>query len=275
MLGFCSALGGFGARAVEGRCRMAGEKCGGFGSRRPAGCRPVSVRELTIRFSAEKTLQEEEVFDEDLDFPEEDGIVVLKDETTNKTIECIVERTVNVKDTEYYLCSPCDDPVVIAKMEGDDESENDGEAILSTLEDPESLKTLFNPAYEVLAEDGVTLQDTAYIWTVIPEPDEGFDADDDVEDEETEEEDRQSESLEWNGEEEEVDVMASFFHEGSEYFVGRTVSPVFFVTKLIDDEMRVPSQEELDEITPEIENEIEGWDYDADGDIEKVDEEEQ
>eukprot|EP00188_Purpureofilum_apyrenoidigerum_P001246 Plantae.Rhodophyta-Purpureofilum_apyrenoidigerum.ctg16697.p1 GENE.Plantae.Rhodophyta-Purpureofilum_apyrenoidigerum.ctg16697~~Plantae.Rhodophyta-Purpureofilum_apyrenoidigerum.ctg16697.p1 ORF type:complete len:270 (-),score=79.65 Plantae.Rhodophyta-Purpureofilum_apyrenoidigerum.ctg16697:67-876(-) len=214
---------------------------------------------------AQQEINEEE-FD-DLDLPEDDGVVVLKDAQTNRMIECVVERTIMVDDVEYYLCSPCDDPVVIAIM-----AKDDGDSYLATVDEPEKLDKLFNPAYEVLAEEGITLQETAYIWTVIPDVDE--DEEDGVDEDELldEEDERQSGSVEWNGEEEEVEVIAEFFHEGTEYFVAKTVSPVFFVTKMMGDEMRVPEQDELDRITPTIEAELEKeWDHEAsEDDIEKI-----
>mmetsp|Transcript_1545 Transcript_1545/g.4664 ORF Transcript_1545/g.4664 Transcript_1545/m.4664 type:complete len:269 (-) Transcript_1545:46-852(-) len=227
-------------------------------------CRVHRGATLTARY-AQQEINEEE-FD-DFNLPEDEGVVVLKDAQTDRMIECVVERTITVDDVEYYLCSPCDDPVVIAIM-----AEDDGDSYLATVDEPEKLDKLFNPAYEVLAEEGITLQETAYIWTVIPDVDED---DEDAVDEDDlfdEDDERQSGSVEWNGEEEEVEVIAEFFHEGTEYFVAKTVSPVFFVTKMVGDEMRVPEQDELDRITPTIEAELEKeWDHEvSEEDIEKI-----
>lgn len=80
------------------------------------------------------------------------------------------------------------------------------------------------------------LQQSAFVWTIIPEVDEEDENNDDDMDNgyAEDEEETQNESIEWNGEEE-VEVISEFFCDGVEYFVAKTISPVFFITKMVDD----------------------------------------
>lgn len=160
--------------------------------------------------------------------------VTLTDESGLK-LTCYVEHSLDVDDQEYVLLLPVDSPVeIFAWQENGDEDE----AIL--VEDQDTIEQVFPIAKAVLEEQNLTLKRTAVVLTVegdLPE----------LEDEET-----------WAGvesdsseDEEELQLLASFWHEEQEYAIYTPLDPYFILARLDDNgEPHLLSQEELKKIEP-------------------------
>jgi hypothetical protein len=160
--------------------------------------------------------------------------VTLTDESGLK-LTCYVEHSLDVEDQEYVLLLPVDSPIeIFAWQENGDEDE----AVL--VEEQETIDKVFPIAKAVLEEQNLTLKRTAVVLTVegdLP----------DLEDEET-----------WAGvesdsdeDQEELQLLASFWHEEQEYAVYTPLDPYFILARLDEDgEPHLLSQEELRKIEP-------------------------
>lgn len=160
--------------------------------------------------------------------------VTLTDESGLK-LTCYVEHSLDVEDQEYVLLLPVDSPVeIFAWQENGDEDE----AVL--VEEQATIDRVFPIAKAVLEEQNLTLKRTAVVLTVegdLP----------DLEDEET-----------WAGvesdsdeDQEELQLLASFWHEEQEYAVYTPLDPYFILARLDEDgEPHLLSQEELRKIEP-------------------------
>lgn len=160
--------------------------------------------------------------------------VTLTDESGLK-LTCYVEHSLDVDDQEYVLLLPVDSPVeIFAWQENGDEDE----AVL--VEEQETIDQVFPIAKAVLEEQNLTLKRTAVVLTVEGELPE-------LEDEET-----------WAGvesdseeDQEELQLLASFWHEEQEYAIYTPLDPYFILARLDDDgEPHLLSQEELKKIEP-------------------------
>lgn len=160
--------------------------------------------------------------------------VTLTDESGLK-LTCYVEHSLDVDDQEYVLLLPVDSPVeIFAWQENGDEDE----AIL--VEEQETIDQVFPIAKAVLEEQNLTLKRTAVVLTVEGELPE-------LEDEET-----------WAGvesdseeDQEELQLLASFWHEEQEYAIYTPLDPYFILARLDEDgEPHLLSQEELKKIEP-------------------------
>ncbi len=167
----------------------------------------------------------------DMDAP----TVTLTDEA-GLTLTCYIEHSLEVEEQEYVLLLPVDSPVEIFAWQEDGEED---EAVL--VEDEEELNRVFPTARAVLEEQNLTLKRTAVVLTV-----EG-DLPDFVEDED-----------EWAGvepdsddEQEELQLLSSFYHEEQEYAIYAPLDPFFILARMDDEgQPHLLSPEELKKIEP-------------------------
>jgi uncharacterized protein YrzB (UPF0473 family) len=146
--------------------------------------------------------------------------ITLTDEAGRELL-CYIEMTVDVDGQEYALVNPVDYPVdIFVWVETDDEEEE----VLMPVEDAD-LNEVFATAQAVLAEQNLKLKRTGLSLTAegdLPEVDE-----DDVLVLEVEE------AGATDKEQEEYQLLATFFHEEQEYAIYTPIDPVLFVVRLI------------------------------------------
>jgi uncharacterized protein YrzB (UPF0473 family) len=145
--------------------------------------------------------------------------ITLTDEAGRELL-CYIEMTVDVDGQEYALVNPVDYPVdIFVWVETDDEEEE----VLMPVEDAD-LNEVFATAQAVLSEQNLKLKRTGLSLTAegdLPEVDE-----DDVLVLEVEEAGD-------GKEQEEYQLLATFFHEEQEYAIYTPIDPVLFVVRLI------------------------------------------
>jgi Protein of unknown function (DUF3727)/Protein of unknown function (DUF1292) len=153
------------------------------------------------------------------DSMELEGPTITLTDETGRALLCYIELSVEVEGQEYALVNPVDYPVdIFAWVETDD----DEEEVLMPVEDTE-LNEIFATAQAVLAEQNLKLKRTGLSLTAegdLPEVDE-----DDVlvlEVEETGD----------SKEQEEYQLLATFFNEEQEYAIYTPIDPVLFVVRL-------------------------------------------
>jgi Protein of unknown function (DUF3727)/Protein of unknown function (DUF1292) len=167
----------------------------------------------------------------DMDAP----TVTLTDEM-GLTLTCYIEHSLEVEDQEYVLLLPVDSPVEIFAWQEDGE---DDEAVL--VEDEEEVNLVFPIAKAVLEEQNLTLKRTAVVLTV-----EG-DLPDFVEDED----DWAGVEPDSDGDQEELQLLATFYHEDQEYAVYAPLDPFFILARMDENgQPHLLSQEELKKIEP-------------------------
>lgn len=169
--------------------------------------------------------------------------VTLTDEH-GRTLECYVENSLEAEDATYLLLMPIDTPVIILVWDDETEEEDFTDAVL--LEDSTEIEQVFADAKAVLAELDLVLQHTAFTLTVKGElpP--------------LEEDDILTLELDTEGnplEPEELQFLASFYHQEQKYSIYTPLAPLLFLAKsdhsgeleLIspDDEQIQPILEEL------------------------------
>jgi hypothetical protein len=159
--------------------------------------------------------------------------VTLTDDA-GRTITCTIEHSVEVDGQEYVLLLPVDPPVEIVAWQEDGEDE---EAV--PIEDESDIDRLFPIAKAVLEEQNLILRRTAVTLTVegeLPDLD-----DDDLTESDTND----------NGEEEELQFLASFYHEEQEFGIYTPLDPFFILARIdADNQPRLLSPEELEKIEP-------------------------
>jgi len=175
--------------------------------------------------------------------PDEADSVTLQDED-GRTLDCYIENAIDLDDESYLLLMPVDVPVVVIVWDEEEEEEEDAEAIL--LEDDQELELIFADAKAVLAELDLTLKYTAYTLTVSGElpPIE----DDDIL---TLELDEGEEDLE----PEELQFLASFYHEEQRYSIYTPLAPLLFLAKVNAKgkvELVPPEDEQMQQILEEL-----------------------
>lgn len=162
--------------------------------------------------------------------------VTLTDED-GRSLECYVEHSLESDGVTYLLLLPIDSPVVIMAWDDDEEDlEEDSEAIL--IEDRSELEVIFADAKAVLAEQNLTLRNTAFTLTVKGElpP---------LDDEKV-----LTLELEDDGsklEPEELQLLATFYHQEQRYAIYTPLTPLLFFS-------RYNFKGELELITPEDED---------------------
>jgi hypothetical protein len=164
-----------------------------------------------------------------------DEQITLTDEK-GRTLDCFLEATMQVDDIDYLLLQPVNNSVQIFAWAEDD--------ILEIIDEDEEDK-IFSTAQAVLAEHDLKLHNTAYTLTITGELPE-FDEDDIVQ-----------VDTEDDGDCEEFQELAQFYHEEQAYSVFTAIDPLmFFAKKNENDTWQLLSPEELETIQPYIEEHL-------------------
>lgn len=180
-------------------------------------------------------------------FPEENdnahaGSITLTDEK-GRALECYIEHSLTVDGQEYVLLLPVDSPVEIFAWQGEEDEE---EAIL--VEDDATIDQIFGIAHAVLSEQNLILKNTAYALTVageLPPVEESELFTLEIEDEGA------------DLEPEQLQLLASFYHEDQEYAIYTPLDPLLFfarVSKTGNPELLSP--EEFRQVQPLLEEHL-------------------
>ena len=168
--------------------------------------------------------------------------VTLTDEA-GRTLNCYIERSLDVDDQEYVLLLPVDSAVEIFAWQVDGEEE---EAI--PVEEEATLDRIFTTAEAVLAEQNLLLKRTAFALTVAGElpP---------VEDTELFTLEIEEEGAEL--EPEQLQLLASFYHEEQEYAIYTPLDPLLFFARLTSTgQPELLSPEEFRKVQPLLEEQL-------------------
>ena len=189
-------------------------------------------------------------FDPNLvDDPAEYPVVTLRDDEGRK-LPCYVEKSIDLEGTEFLLLLPVDLPIeVFVWQSADDEEDGEegSEEILVDVED-EDIDALFPSARAVLAELNLLLERSAHTLTAagdLPEADEEdcFSLEIDEDDAEPMTEDFQ--------------MLATFFHEGSQYTLCTPLEPLlFFATRQDDGSVELVDPEDFQKMRPQLEDKL-------------------
>ena len=189
-------------------------------------------------------------FDPNLvDDPAEYPVVTLSDEEGRK-LPCYVEKSIDLDGVEFLLLLPVDLPIEVfvwQSADDDEDGEEGGEEILVDVED-EDIDALFPSARAVLAELNLLLERSAHTLTAVgdlPEADEEdcFSLEIDEEDSEPMTEDFQ--------------MLATFFHEGSQYTLCTPLEPLlFFATRQDDGGVELVDPEDFQKMRPQLEDKL-------------------
>jgi hypothetical protein len=180
-------------------------------------------------------------------FPEENdnahaGSISLTDDK-GRSLECYIENSLSVHGQEYVLLLPVDSPVEIFAWQGDGDDE---EAIL--VEDDATIDQIFGIAQAVLSEQNLILKNTAYALTVageLPPVEESELFTLEIEDEGA------------DLEPEQLQLLASFYHDNQEYAIYTPLDPLLFfarISKTGSPELLSP--EEFREVQPDLEESL-------------------
>lgn len=169
------------------------------------------------------------------EFPQENGTfsasVTVTDEF-GRSLACYIEHSFELNNENYVLLLPVDTPVEIFVWAEDEDEE---EPI--PLEDPDKIDEIFETAKAVLEEQNLTLKRTAVTLTVsgeIPE----------IEDDQEEPEDKEEDY-------EELQLLASFYHEEQEYAIYTPLDPFFILARLDENgKPQLLSDEEIEKLEP-------------------------
>ncbi|HBB35245.1 MAG TPA: DUF3727 domain-containing protein [Cyanobacteria bacterium UBA8803] len=181
------------------------------------------------------------------EFPQENGQsdngnVTLTDEA-GRSLNCYIEKSLEVDGIEYLLLMPVDSPIQIVAW--DEESEGDF-ADATLVEDEEEIDEIFPDAQAVLAEQNLTLKRTAYTLTVageVPPPDEEEILTIEVEEDNVE------------LEPEEFQLLASFYHEEQEYGIYTPLDPLLFLARTNQDgQPELLAPEDFKKVQPLLED---------------------
>jgi Protein of unknown function (DUF3727)/Protein of unknown function (DUF1292) len=158
-------------------------------------------------------------------------------------LDCYVEHSLLVEGQEYVLLLPVDSPVEIFAWQGDDEEE---EAIL--VEDDATIDEIFGTAQAVLSEQNLALRNTAYALTVagdLPPVEESELFTLEIEDEDT------------DLEPEQLQLLATFYHEEQEYSIYTPLDPLlFFARTSKSGKPELLSPEEFRKVQPLLEEQL-------------------
>jgi Protein of unknown function (DUF3727)/Protein of unknown function (DUF1292) len=180
-------------------------------------------------------------------FPEDNdkaqaGSITLTDDQ-GRSLECYVEHSLSVEGQEYVLLLPVDSPVEIFAWQGDDEEE---EAIL--VEDDAIVEEIFPTAQAVLSEQNLNLKNTAYALTVggeLPPVEESELFTLEIEDEDA------------DLEPEQLQLLATFYHEEQEYAIYTPLDPLLFFARFTKSgQPELLSPEEFRKVQPLLEEQL-------------------
>jgi Protein of unknown function (DUF3727)/Protein of unknown function (DUF1292) len=178
----------------------------------------------------------------ELSHPEDselNDLVNLTDDT-GRNLSCYVERYLELDSKTYLLLLPVDSPIEIFAWNEDEEEL----AELIAIDEDDEIAKVFADASAVLAEQNLTLKQTAYTLTAsgdLPpiDPEEILQIDLDEEDLEPEE----------------FQILAHFYNKEQEYAICTPVDPLlFFGKKNEQGVVELLSDKESDEIGPLLED---------------------
>jgi Protein of unknown function (DUF3727)/Protein of unknown function (DUF1292) len=181
------------------------------------------------------------------EFPEENdhanaGSITLTDEK-ERSLECYIEHSLSVEEQEYVLLLPVDSPIEIFawQEEGDEE-----EAVL--VEDDATIDRIFSTAQAVLSEQNLIIKNTAYALTVageLPPVEESELFTLEIEDDEA------------DLEPEQLQLLASFYHEDQEYAIYTPLDPLLFFARITNTgKPELLSPEEFRKVQPLLEEHL-------------------
>jgi Protein of unknown function (DUF3727)/Protein of unknown function (DUF1292) len=180
-------------------------------------------------------------FSEDNDRDRTVSITLTDD--TGRTLECYIEHSLSVDGQDYVLLLPVDSPIEVFAWEGEDEEE---EAVL--VEDDETLDEIFSTAQAVLSEQNLVLKNTAYALTVageLPAVEESELFTLEIEDDQT------------DLEPEQLQLLASFYHQEQEYAIYTPLDPLLFFARIKNNgEPELLSPEEFRKVQPLLEEQL-------------------
>jgi len=168
--------------------------------------------------------------------------VTLTDEA-GRSLPCYKERSLFVEDQEYVLLLPVDAAIEIFAWQADGEEE---EAI--PVEDDATIDQIFTTAEAVLAEQNLILKRTAFVLTVageLPAVDETELFTLEIEEEGTELDPEQ------------LQLLASFYHEEQEYAIYTPLDPLMFFARInAVNHPELLSPEEFRKLQPLLEEQL-------------------
>lgn len=182
------------------------------------------------------------------EFPQENGQsanggITLTDEA-GRSLNCYIDRSLEVEGAEYLLLLPVDSPVEIVVW---DEEEEEDLADATLLEDDEEIDLIFSDAQAVLAEQNLILKRTAFTLTVggeLPAVDE-----EEILTIEVEEDDDETEPEQFQ-----LQLLARFYHEEQEYGIYTPLDLVPFLAQRSETgQPKLLSPEELEKVQPILE----------------------
>lgn len=168
--------------------------------------------------------------------------LIVTDEL-GRTIDCYIEKEVQIDGSDYALLLPVDVPIEIFAWEEDE----NGDDSLVDLED-EEVEQVFLTARAVLAEQEMVLNQTALTLTAkgdVPVADEDdivtLDLSDDVGDLESED----------------FQLLAGFFHEEQEYAIYTPLNPLLIFVRIHSDGHPILlDPKEFEAIRPQLEDQF-------------------
>jgi len=178
---------------------------------------------------------------------DDEGVVIpFLDLVENTFIDCYADSVANLEGVEYTIGVPCDYCVALCYYDPD------GNLVPVDLND-QLMDDIFPVAENIVTEEfgeELVLQRTPQTLTLVGELEEDDDEDEDDEDDEDEDGDSPYEG------DEDVEVLLSFEHRGTEFNLVRFLDPVLLVAKRDPErpDMRnLLSPEESDRIMPLLE----------------------
>mmetsp|Transcript_16496 Transcript_16496/g.33684 ORF Transcript_16496/g.33684 Transcript_16496/m.33684 type:complete len:255 (-) Transcript_16496:478-1242(-) len=192
-----------------------------------------------------------------------DDTIVVVDVDSGRTLECFPESTVSLDGVAYTICSPIDQPVMIATMS----KTSAGERVLEPVDDADVLNSLLPKAVKELAADEIQLMQTGFFLTAVCSRDDMFDEDAEAEGEEADhdeglvdddDEGLDDDDIDEVDDQEEARVLSEFFVDGEGYFLCASEDPVLLlVRKNSSGEFVVPPENERAKVQPTIERMLE------------------
>ena len=165
-------------------------------------------------------------------------------DSDGRQLDCYIEHVIEVEEQEYFLLHPVDSPIEIVTWPTTDDDDDEDSPTVVTSE--EVINALFPTAKAVLAEENLSLKQSAVTLTVVGELPELAEEDDD--------EDAEGEDLE------EFQWLASFFHEDQEYAVYTPLDPFFILARRGSDgqpELLPPEEfDRIEALMPSIEDQF-------------------
>ena len=185
-----------------------------------------------------------------LDEPAEYPVVTLTDED-DRQLACYVEKSIDVDGAEFLLLLPVNLPIEIFVWEADDDDDADDEDGAEVLVDvdEEEIDQLFPTARAVLAELDLLLERSAHTLTAagdLPAADEEDCFSLDISEEDAEQPVT-----------EEFQMLATFFHEESQYTLCTPLDPLlFFATRTADGSVELVEPEDFQKMRSQLEDKL-------------------